>query len=275
MSLSNPRRNPRRSLDILFQRLFLSLCWVIATFAFLLAASRFVQFRQAGFSPILVVTPVLSGLLLVVVALFLRRGQPSQERTDAAVALAMTLLFINLAVGSIWVKDPIRLFNFAPAMAICGLLQRNRRLFALTLLAGNGALVFAWFQSPFAPASVNMAITIFITCIAIGILTNALVMAMVGRVERLLMRLVNAKAEIGRLEELVPICSHCKKVRNDAGYWEQVESYLGTRTQATFSHGICPDCVSIYWPEVASRRADSNNVVSDARASQQPPPTPA
>jgi len=251
----NLRRDPRRSLDILFQRLFLSLCWGIAAIAFLVAAARVMQAREPGFPPILLITPTLSALLLVMVGFFLKHQQPGQERTDAAFALAMTLLFINLAVGSIWVKDPTRLFNFAPTLVISGLLQRNRRLFTLTLIAAIGALAFAWFQSPFARHSVNMACTIFLTCIALGILTNVLVVAMVGRAERLLIRLVNAKAEIGRLEELVPICAHCKKVRNDAGYWEQVESYLGTRTQATFSHGICPDCVAAHWPEIRVRRA--------------------
>lgn len=44
------------------------------------------------------------------------------------------------------------------------------------------------------------------------------------------------------LKGLVPICSYCKKIRDDEGYWNQLESVLNARTEAKLSHGICPDC---------------------------------
>jgi sigma-B regulation protein RsbU (phosphoserine phosphatase) len=49
-------------------------------------------------------------------------------------------------------------------------------------------------------------------------------------------------AEIKQLRGLLPICSYCKKIRNDHNYWEQVETYLGARSAVQFSHGICPEC---------------------------------
>ena len=51
-----------------------------------------------------------------------------------------------------------------------------------------------------------------------------------------------AMAKIHELQELIPICSYCKKVRDDSNYWQQVESYMSTRTGVQFSHGICPEC---------------------------------
>jgi phosphoserine phosphatase RsbU/P len=51
-----------------------------------------------------------------------------------------------------------------------------------------------------------------------------------------------AMSKIHELQELIPICSYCKKVRDDGNYWQQVESYLSTRAGVHFSHGICPDC---------------------------------
>ncbi|HUN54904.1 MAG TPA: PAS domain S-box protein [Smithella sp.] len=51
-----------------------------------------------------------------------------------------------------------------------------------------------------------------------------------------------ALAEIKQLSGLLPICSSCKKVRNDNGYWEQIEGYISNHSQAEFSHGICPEC---------------------------------
>lgn len=55
-------------------------------------------------------------------------------------------------------------------------------------------------------------------------------------------QLKNSLAEVKTLSGLIPICGWCKKVRNDTGYWQSVEHYVKARTDATFSHGICPEC---------------------------------
>lgn len=57
--------------------------------------------------------------------------------------------------------------------------------------------------------------------------------------------------EIRRLEGIIPICASCKKMRSDSGYWHQVETYLAERTDAVFSHGICPDCLATEFPDSA------------------------
>jgi len=54
--------------------------------------------------------------------------------------------------------------------------------------------------------------------------------------------LENALSNIKRLQGLLPICSYCKKIRNDENYWEDVEKYVSEHSVAEFSHGICPDC---------------------------------
>ena len=48
--------------------------------------------------------------------------------------------------------------------------------------------------------------------------------------------------QIETLNGLLPLCAWCKKVRNDSGYWEQIEEYVSTRTTASFTHGVCPEC---------------------------------
>jgi PAS domain S-box-containing protein len=58
------------------------------------------------------------------------------------------------------------------------------------------------------------------------------------------------KSEIKHLRGLLPICSHCKKIRDDKGYWQRVESYISQYTDAEFSHGICPDCVKKYYGDL-------------------------
>ncbi len=54
--------------------------------------------------------------------------------------------------------------------------------------------------------------------------------------------LEDALAHIKRLQGLVPICAYCKKIRSDDNYWQQVEAYISERSEAEFSHSICPDC---------------------------------
>jgi len=55
-------------------------------------------------------------------------------------------------------------------------------------------------------------------------------------------RILRYTTEISNLESMLPICSYCKKVRDDNNYWQQVETYLSNRTGTTFSHSICPSC---------------------------------
>jgi sigma-B regulation protein RsbU (phosphoserine phosphatase) len=55
-------------------------------------------------------------------------------------------------------------------------------------------------------------------------------------------QLEQALARIKHLQGLLPICSYCKKIRNDRNYWQQVEAYISEHSEAIFSHGICPEC---------------------------------
>jgi PAS domain S-box-containing protein len=63
-------------------------------------------------------------------------------------------------------------------------------------------------------------------------------------------RLQQALDEVRTLRGIVPICANCKKIRDDKGFWNQVEKYVSDHTEAKFSHGICPDCVEILYPEL-------------------------
>lgn len=60
--------------------------------------------------------------------------------------------------------------------------------------------------------------------------------------ERLIQELENALAQVKTLSGLLPICASCKKIRDDRGYWNQIENYITSHSDARFSHGICPEC---------------------------------
>ena len=60
--------------------------------------------------------------------------------------------------------------------------------------------------------------------------------------------LTEALGSVQTLSGLIPICAGCKKIRDDAGFWHQVETYVHDHTEAEFSHGLCPDCIPKYFP---------------------------
>ena len=66
--------------------------------------------------------------------------------------------------------------------------------------------------------------------------------------ERLIAELREALAKVKTLSGLIPICAGCKKIRDDKGYWSQVDSYIARHTDAKFTHGYCPDCIKKYYP---------------------------
>jgi hypothetical protein len=67
--------------------------------------------------------------------------------------------------------------------------------------------------------------------------------------EKLIIDLQTALAEVKTLSGLLPICAQCKKIRDDEGYWNQIETYIRDRSNAIFSHGICPECAKELYSE--------------------------
>lgn len=67
--------------------------------------------------------------------------------------------------------------------------------------------------------------------------------------EQLISDLQHALGQVKTLRGLLPICAHCKKIRDDRGYWNQIEAYIRSHTDADFSHGICPDCLHKLYPQ--------------------------
>ena len=66
----------------------------------------------------------------------------------------------------------------------------------------------------------------------------------------LIQQLRDALAEVKKLSGLLPICASCKKVRDDKGYWNEIEAYVRDHSEADFSHGLCPDCGIKLYPDL-------------------------
>ncbi|MFQ6759539.1 MAG: response regulator [Deltaproteobacteria bacterium] len=68
--------------------------------------------------------------------------------------------------------------------------------------------------------------------------------------EQVIAELQEALAKVKLLSGFIPICASCKKIRDDTGYWQQVEAYIQKHSNAEFSHSICPDCSHKLYPEL-------------------------
>ena len=78
--------------------------------------------------------------------------------------------------------------------------------------------------------------------------------------EKVITDLKQALEEVKTLSGLIPICSHCKKIRDDTGYWQKVEEYLSKNSDVDLSHGICPDCLQKYHPKQYKKMKEKGTI---------------
>jgi len=72
-------------------------------------------------------------------------------------------------------------------------------------------------------------------------------------------RILGYTVQVHRLEEMMPMCSYCKKIRDDRNYWQQIESYINERTGTEISHSVCPDCYQrVVLPELARLKREAH-----------------
>ncbi|HEX9922163.1 MAG TPA: response regulator [Anaerolineae bacterium] len=77
----------------------------------------------------------------------------------------------------------------------------------------------------------------------------------------LIAELQTALAEVKTLSGLLPICASCKKIRDDQGYWQQVEVYLKQHSDAEFSHGFCPNCLEKLYPDIFEKSVERRQAI--------------
>jgi len=83
--------------------------------------------------------------------------------------------------------------------------------------------------------------------------------------EQLIKELQESLAKVKTLSGLLPMCAWCRKLRDDKGYWLNVEQYISTHTLAEFTHGICPECENKYFPENSTEENGKENSNSNVR----------
>ena len=106
------------------------------------------------------------------------------------------------------------------------------------------------------PGDLTGSVIVFTVFNVLGCLAVARRSEMEGRVQQAWRHEQGARltaeralSELDQLRGIIPICSHCRKVRNEVGGWQQIEQYVRDRSSANFSHGICPSCFSVHYSD--------------------------
>lgn len=97
----------------------------------------------------------------------------------------------------------------------------------------------------------SVMIGLMILALGFTVYLAAVLNRMIRTIQRESRQREEARAEVKVLSGMLPICMSCKKIRDDQGYWNQLESYIHEHSDAVFSHGMCPECMKIHYPEFA------------------------
>jgi CheY-like chemotaxis protein len=102
---------------------------------------------------------------------------------------------------------------------------------------------------------------------------GAQVVELQHRLAARVIELEQAIEKVKRLQGLLPICSHCKRIRDDDNYWQAVDHYITQHSEAVFSHSICPDCYDRYMAPELQRLREEKRANGDLRRPTTPPET--
>jgi len=229
------------------QRLFRTTCLLGGGLCFLV----FIPLNQwAGLSSWMNLALSLFGFACILLYILSRRGIHLHA---SLCVLVLLLLGASWCVGG-GSNSSIGFFFFSGPLITTILLRGWRRLSLLGLyLLGGLALVWVDYRFPqlIIPFdSPQTRLLDFLTTVPGSVLACALVMHLViaafdeerRRLEQLMIQHQESLSEIHTLRGLLPICSGCKKIRDDGGLWTQVEQYVSERSEAHFTHGLCPEC---------------------------------
>lgn len=110
-------------------------------------------------------------------------------------------------------------------------------------------------RAPFIKAAAVSGLLGIFAIIAGTIIFIKLTNPLINNLNRTVAELEDALASVNQLSGLLPICASCKKIRDDKGYWTQIEAYIRDHSEAEFSHSICPDCVHKLYGDLGKKKS--------------------
>src|SRR5438105_2623394 len=210
--------------------------------------------------------------LIVAPVLLLWGQKPHVRWTPAQASEAGLMLATTVLVGlAIWGGAPpaiikTYLFPFLCIPVLVWIAFRfGPRETAAAMLLLSGIAIWGTLSGfgPFVRATQNESLLLLQFFMGVGSVTTLVMAASVSEherakeeLERLVRDLTDALAQVKTLRGLLPICASCKKIRDEENYWQNIETYIGEHTEASFSHGICPACAQKlygYQPEMEEK----------------------
>ena len=241
------------------KRFLYTLCAVIIVAAFTVLTA--INFTESKFKEVPINLAVIAVMIASLVAL--RKWDADQSIYRASHALISLNLFFSVLIGA---GEETVLFwaLIVPMLYFFFFGKREGTIWTTLFFCGLIVILFlpGWFDGHIYSGVTISRFLITMTIIAIvafGLESSRY------RFSRLLSeknqalleekeQLEKALKDIKALSGLLPICSNCKKIRNDEGYWEQVEVYVRDHSEAEFSHGICPECIKKLYPEFKGKK---------------------
>jgi hypothetical protein len=225
------------------------------------AWSDYLLFQTSGmfFALIAARLAVFAATLVALVLLSRIQSHRNADRLVTSWCLAVCALnfFINWTRPPDYIQHSVLDVLILMTMYFLFPLPLPRQALApLVFTSGNLVIIYA-FKNPMGPIQANVLWVSYILANALGIFTAERLQRYrlgyfdVLHEERALRReLEEASNNLKTLRGMLPICAHCKKVRDDQGYWTQIEQYIRARSEAEFSHGICPECFAEHYEDL-------------------------
>lgn len=180
-------------------------------------------------------------------ALLTKQGYEVVETLDGAQALhamlkdgAPSLAILDWLMPQMDGPDVVRRIRAVPSDHPPYIIMLTIKNEKMDIIAGLDAGADDYLAKPYDPGELYARVNV-------GRRILAMQAAMAEKVHQLQITLEHVKT----LRGIIPICANCKKIRDDKGYWNQVEIYIREHSDAEFSHGLCPDCVQTMYPDFA------------------------
>ena len=201
---------------------------------------------------------------LIIAPLLLLWGLNRKWRWELRYVLEFLLLMILLYVAGqvefggwlpLRVKNDPLTFVCTPIIIWAAFWFDQREIAASNLML---AAIAIWGtlkgSGPFVRSSENESMLLLQAFMGITSIMSIAVAGLVTERGKLIRELQQTLSQVKTLRGLLPICAWCKKIRNDGGYWQEVETYLHEHSDVAFSHGVCPDCLIKYKSEFIKKK---------------------
>jgi len=176
----------------------------------------------------------------------------SDKSDNKVIIICLLLSFAILILDSL---VPLGVAGGVPyiLVVLVSLWSRRKNLPIYMAICGSVFTIIGFYSSPTGGELWKVLANRFLALFAIWVVTILSIQRRKMHEER-----EQALLEVKKLRGYLPICASCKKIRDDQGYWNQIESYIRDHSEIEFSHGLCPDCAKKLYPDL-DLNSDKNN----------------